>query len=73
MDPSADGAFHEPGPLERLDVLRRGGQRHAVRCGQLADGLFALRETLEHGAPGGVAERSEDEIESRMLFNHMVE
>src|SRR5262249_20920169 len=73
MDPSTHGAFHEPGLLESLDVFRRGGERHAVRRGELADRLLALREALEHRAPGPVAQRAEDEIESCLLFNHAVE
>ena len=74
MDASAYGAFHEAGPLEGLDVLRRRGQRHSVRRGELAYGLLAFGQPLEHGAPGVVAERTEDEVESQLsMFNHMVE
>ena len=66
--------FTRPGPLEGLDVLRRRGQRHPVRRGELAYGLLALGQPLEHGAPGVVAERTEDEVESQLsMFNHMVE
>src|SRR5689334_19244220 len=74
VDTTADGAFHESCPLEGLDVLRCRSKRHLVRRGELADCLLALGEPLEHRAPGVVAKRAEDEIESGgRLFNHRVE
>ena len=60
----ADGAPHEPGPLEGLDVLGRRGEGHPIRRGKLADGLFAPGEALEHAPAGGVAEGAEDVIEA---------
>lgn len=74
VDASTDGALHESGPLEGLDVLRRRGEGHPVRCRELANGLLPFGEPFEHRTPGVVAERTEHEIELRlMLFNHTVE
>ncbi len=73
VNSSTHGAFHEPGPLESLDVLRRGSERHPVGCGELPDRLLAFCEPLEHRTAGAVAECPEDEIESSLLFNHEVE
>src|ERR671916_1280994 len=71
VDASTHGALHQASPLEGLDVLRRGGKRHPVWCGELADRLLALREPLEHRPPGVVAEGAEDEVESPCTFNHI--
>lgn len=74
MDAPADGAFHEPRSLQRLDVLRGRGERHPIRRGELADGVLALGESFEHGTPSLVTERAEDEVEPGVgMFNHMVE
>ena len=78
VDAPAHGTFHESGPLEGLDVLRRRRERHPVWRRQLADGLLAPGEPAEHRAPGMVAQGAEDDIEAclmmcLMMFNHMVE
>src|SRR5437868_10542917 len=74
VDASADGAFQESSPLEHLDVLRRRSERHPVRRRELAHGLLALGEPLEHLAPGVGAERAEDAVEPGLaIFNHRVE
>jgi len=75
VDSPTHGAFHESCPLEGLDVLRCRGERHLIRCRELTNGLLAFGEALEHRAASMVAERAEDEVESRLLimFNHMVE
>ena len=74
VNSSAHRAFDEAGSLECLDVLRCGGERHAVRRRQLTYCLLASGEPAEHGAPGMVAKGAEDEIETGlMMFNHMVE
>ena len=74
VDPSAHRALHESGSLEGLDVFRRRGERHPVGRGELAHGVFALGEPLEHGAAGVVAEGAKDEVEPCLLmFNHVVE
>jgi len=74
VNPSANGAFHEAGPFQGLDVLRGRGQRHPVGCRQLANRLLALGQPLEHGATRVVAERTEDEVEPYLnMFNHVVE
>ena len=73
VDASAYGAFHEARPLEGLYVLRRRGKRHPVWRGELADGVLALGESLEHRPPCMVTEGTEDEVESVYTFNHVVE
>jgi hypothetical protein len=73
MDAPTDGTFHEARALEGLNVLRRRGKGHAVRRGELAHGLLALGESLEHGPPCVVAEGTKDEVESIGTFNHIVE
>lgn len=62
---SAHGSLHEPGSLERLNVLRRRRQRHLVGLGKLANCVLARRQPLEHTAPSGVSERTEDKVELR--------
>jgi len=66
MRPAAHRSPDEPSALERLHVLRCGGERHAVGLGELTHGMLALRELLEHAASRAVPEGAEDEI-SRLL------
>lgn len=73
MRSPAHGSLDEAGSLERLDVLRRRRERHAVRFGELADGVLAHGEPLEHAAPRRIAEGAENEIELRWIFNHAAE
>jgi len=74
VDAPADGAFHEPGSFQRLDVLRGRGERHPIRRRELAHGVLTLGQSLEHAPPGLVTERAEDKVEPRVImFNHMVE
>ena len=74
VDASANGAFHEPGPFQRPDMLRGRGERHPIWRRELADSVLTLCESREHGSPGLVTERVEDEVEPRViLFNHTVE
>src|SRR5438132_7939518 len=74
VDASADGAFHEPGSFQRLDVLRGRGERHPIWRRELADGVLTLGKSLEHGPPGLVTECAEDEVEpGAIMFNHTVE
>jgi hypothetical protein len=74
VDAPAHSAFHEPGSFQRLDVLRGRGERHPIRRRELADGVLTLGKSLEHGPPGLVTERVEDEVEPRVImFNHTVE
>ena len=74
VDAPANGAFHEPGSFQRLDVLRGRGERHPVWRRELADGVLTLGKSLEHGPPGLVTECSEDEVEPGVImFNHTVE
>jgi hypothetical protein len=70
---AAHGSLDEAGSLERLDMLRRRRKRHAVRFGELADGVLAQGEPLEHAPARWVAEGAKDEIELRWMFNHTVE
>ena len=73
VDASAHRPLHESGPLEGLDVLGRGGQRHPVGCGELADGQLTAGEPFEHRSARVIAEGSEDEVEVVMTLNHVVE
>lgn len=74
VDAPAYGAFHEPGPIQRLDVLRGRGERHPIWRRELANSVLALCKSLEHAAPGLVTECAEDEVEPRVImFNHTVE
>ena len=72
VNSAADGAFHEAGAFQSADVLGRRGEGHVARRGELADRVLAPGQPVEHGAPGLVAEGLEDEVESPLLFNHMV-
>ena len=70
----ADRALHEPGPLQRLDVLRGSSERHPIWLRELANGVLTPGKPPEHGAPGLVTECAEDEVKPRVtMFNHMVE
>src|SRR5438067_237580 len=74
VDAPAHRAVHEPGPLQRLDVLRGRGERHAIGRRELAHGVLTLGKTPEHRAPGVIAEGAENTVEPRrIMFNHMVE
>lgn len=74
VDAPPNGAFYEPGPLQRLDVLRGRGERHPIRRRELANGVLTFCQPLEHGAPGLVTECAENDVESpSMMFNHEVE
>jgi hypothetical protein len=74
MDAAKHLARDEAGAFERLDVLGRRRQRHAQRLGQLANGLLALRQAMEHLPPRRVTQGVEDGIELGFVkFNHVVE
>ena len=74
MGAAAHLAADEAGVLERLDVLRGGGQRDGERLGELPDRALPAGERAEHPAAGGVAEGVEDRVEfGRLKFNHVVE
>jgi hypothetical protein len=73
MDASTHRPFHETRPLERLDVLGCRGERHSVWRGELADGLLALGEPLEHRSPSVVGECAENKVKPVRTFNHIVE
>lgn len=74
MDAPTDGAFHQSGSFQHLDVLRSCGERHPIRRRELADGVLAPGQSFEHGPTSLVTEGAEDEVEPRlMMFNHMVE
>jgi hypothetical protein len=74
VNATADGPLHQSGAFERLDVLRRGGERHLVRGGKRTDGLLSRGKAREHRASRVVAEGAKDEVEPFfLLFNHAVE
>ena len=63
MGAAAHFAADQAGALERLDVLRGGGERNLERLGELADRALAAGEVAQHLAAGGVTERVEDGVE----------
>ena len=65
MGPATHLATDQPGALERLDVLRRRGERDREGLCELTDGPFAGGEVGQHAAAGGVAEGVEDGVEPR--------
>ena len=65
MGAAAHLAPDQPGVLQRLDVLRGGGERDREGFGELADGTFAAGEFAQHAPAGRVAEGVEDRIELR--------
>ena len=71
--PAIDGATDEARPFEDPDVLRRRGQRHSQRHGELADGQLPAGEPAEHLPAGTVREGVEDGVHRRVTFNHLVE
>jgi len=74
VNATPDGSLHEPCPLESLDVLRCGGERHLKWRRQLADCVLPARKAGEHCAAGLIAQRMTHEIETfSRMFNHMVE
>ena len=60
---AAHGPPHEPGVLERLDVLGSGGQRHPERLGQLAHRVLLRGQPAKHRPPGRVGQRAEHAVE----------
>ena len=60
MGAPAHLAADQPGVLQRLDVLRGGGERHGEGLGELADGALAVGEFAQHPPARGVAEGVED-------------
>lgn len=73
VNASTHGAFHQSHLLERLDVLRCGGERHAIGRSELTHCVLPFRKPLEHRAPRPVAECVEEAVESGLLINHVVE
>lgn len=73
VDASAHRPLYKASPLQGLDVLRCRGKRHPVWRRELANGLLASGEPLEHRPPGVVGEGTEDEVECACTFNHVVE
>jgi hypothetical protein len=64
MDAPIFSPLDEPGVLKDTQVFRHGGKGHFIWRGEIADGRFALRETSEDAATGGVGERGESIIQS---------
>jgi hypothetical protein len=56
----------KPGTLENAEVFRHGGEGHGERLRQIADGRVACGESGEDGAPRGVGERRERQVELRV-------
>ena len=63
MDAAIFSPFDKPGVLKHAQVFRHGRKGHFIRCGEIADGRFALGETSEDAATGGVGKRGESTIQ----------
>ena len=72
--PDAPTPFHRraAGPLEHVDVLRDGRQRHVEASGELADRSVAEGEAGEDLAPRRVGERGEGRVQHERMVNHVV-
>ena len=74
MGAPAHLAAHQPGTLQRLDVLGGGLQGDGEGLCELADRALAGGEIAQHLPPRGVAQGVEDGVElPDQRFNHMVE
>jgi hypothetical protein len=70
---AVDLALQEPGGFQYAHMLRDGWERNAERFGKLCDHGLALCEAGQHGAAGGIGERTEDGIQGRRgIVNHLV-
>jgi len=68
-----DPAPHQPGFLQRFDVLGGPGEGHVEGGGELADTALTSGEALENGPPGGIRQRVKHGVQMcALLFNHMV-
>ena len=63
MDAAIFSPLDKPGVLEHAQVFRDRWKGHFIRCGEIADGRFALGETSEDAATGGVGKRGESIIQ----------
>jgi len=63
MDAAIFSPLDKPGVLEHAQVFRHGRKGHFIRCGEIADGRFALSEASEDAATGGVGKRGESTIQ----------
>jgi hypothetical protein len=64
MDAAIFSPLDKPGVLEHAQVFRHGRKGHFIRCGEIADGRFALSQTSEDAATRGVGKRGEGIIQS---------
>jgi hypothetical protein len=66
-------ALQEAGGFENAQMLGDGGEGEGERLGELGDGGFALGETGENGAAGGIGKGGERGVERGIgIVNHMV-
>ena len=64
MDAAIFSPFDKPGVLKHAQVFRHGRKGHFIRCGEIADGRFALSQASEDAATGGVGKSGEGIIQS---------
>jgi len=63
----------EAGILEDREVLHESRQRHREGLREIADRCRTFAQPREHGAPRGIRERAEDDVEAaRFMVNHLV-
>ena len=64
MDAAVFSSLDELGAFEHAQVFGHGRERHVVWGCKIADGRFALSQTSEDAATGGVGKRGEGIIQS---------
>jgi hypothetical protein len=73
VDAAIDFAAKEASRFEDAKMFGDGGEGNVEGLGEFGDGGFALRETCEDGATGGVGEGTEGAVQSGGgIVNHMV-
>jgi hypothetical protein len=76
VDAAIDFAAEEAGGFEDAEMLGDGGEGHVERGGEGFDGGFAVGETSEDGAAGGIGESREGGVKGvcsgGRIVNHTV-
>ena len=63
---------HQPGALQDPEVFAHGGEGHAKRRRQLADGALLVPQPAQEPAAGGIGQGAEDRIEGSLWVYHVV-
>ena len=73
MDAAVDFAAEQAGRFENSKMLRNRGERNVERSGELGNRSFALGETREDGAAGGIGKGAESGVQdASRIVNHTV-